>query len=500
MILLLLFLIAIPFFIFLLQKHIKKYDPSYNPPPRPKGLRLIGNLHQYDPSKPHIYFAKLANIHGPIFSLQFGSVQVVVVHSAKLAKEVLQTQDLNFCYRPLTLCARKLSYNGLDVVFAQSLDYFREINKVCVVHLFSSKKIESLAQIRQEEVLRMINRISTLSFSSEIINLSEVLMSFSNSNICRTAFGKRYDDDEGSKRNRFHTLLNDAQALFATFSFADYFPSMGWLDKLTGLSAKLEKTFNDLEAFYEEVINDHLDPNRPRSEHEDLIDVMLNLRENRSLTFDLTMDHIKAVLMNIFIAGTDATTATLVWAMTELVKNPTCMRKVQHELRNSTLNNEGYVSMEDLPKLEYLKLVVKETLRYHPASPLLVVREALEKCSIEGYDILPKTLMFVNAWAIARDSEYWPNPDIFMPERFMGNSIDYKGKDFEYIPFGAGRKICPGMQLGVATVEVALANLLYSFDWELPDGMKIEDIDTDTLPGVTMHKKNPLCLVAKKYA
>lgn len=494
--LILLFLFLVPLFIILVQKLRK--NEAFHLPPGPKGLPIIGNLHQFDPSKPQIYFAKLANTYGPIFTLRFGSTPVVVVQSAKTAKEVLHTQDLNFCYRPYMLATQRLSYKGLDLAFAHSLDYFREIKKICVVHLLSSKRVESFAPIRHDEVLRMISKISTLSSASEIINLSELLMSFASSNICRTAFGKRCDD-EGSKRSRFHSLLNDAQAMFTAFFFADYFPSIGWLDKLTGQYSRLEKTFKDLDVFYGEIINDHLDPNRPTSQQEDIIDVLLHLRKQRTFTFELTIDHIKALLLDIFVAGTDTSAAMVVWAMTELIKNPTVMKKVQEEIRNSA-GNKGYVTVEDLTKLEYLKAVIKETLRFRPAAPVLLVRETLKKCTIEGYDILPKTLVFVNIWTIGRDPEFWIDPDIFKPERFLGSSIDFKGQDFEFLPFGAGRKMCPGMLLGVANFELALANLLYSFEWELPAGMKMEDIDTDTLPGVTMHKKNPLCLVARKYA
>ncbi|XP_021759822.1 cytochrome P450 83B1-like isoform X1 [Chenopodium quinoa] len=498
MIVLLIFLTIIGF-IYLLRKR-RKNEP-FNPLPGPKGLPIIGNLHQFNPLKPHIYFAKLAKIYGPILTTRFGSTPAVVVQSAKTAKEVLHTQDLNFCYRPSTIATQRLSYKGLDITFAQSYGYFREIKKICVVHLFSSKRVESFTPIRQE-VLRMVNKISTQisSFSGlEIVNLSELLMSFASSNICRIAFGKRYGENEGSNRSRFHNLLNDAQAMFTAFFFTDYFPSIGWLDKLTGQSSRLEKTFKDLDVFYDEIINDHLDPNRPVSETEDIIDVLLHLRKERAFTFDLTLDHIKGVLMNMFVAGTDTSAAMVVWAMTELIKNPTAMKKVQKELRGLAGNHKGYVSADDLPKLEYFKAVIKETLRFRPAAPVLIVRETLEKCTIEGYDILPKTLVFVNAWTIGRDPEYWKDPEVFMPERFMGSSIDYKGQDFEFIPFGAGRKMCPGMLLGVSNFELALANLLFSFDWELPDGIKMEDIDTDTLPGVTMHKKNPLCLVARKY-
>ncbi|XP_021729910.1 cytochrome P450 83B1-like isoform X2 [Chenopodium quinoa] len=197
MILLLIFLATISL-IFLLQKRRK--NESFNPPPGPKGLPIIGNLHQFDPSKPHIYFAKLAKIYGPILTTRFGTTPAVVVQSAKTAKEVLHTQDLNFCYRPSMIATQRLSYKGLDLAFAQSYGYFREIKKICVVHLLSSKRVESFTPIRQEEVLRMVNKISTqISSGLETVNLSELLMSFASSNICRIAFGKR----NGSKHTCF---------------------------------------------------------------------------------------------------------------------------------------------------------------------------------------------------------------------------------------------------------------------------------------------------------
>ncbi|KAJ8446305.1 hypothetical protein Cgig2_005836 [Carnegiea gigantea] len=202
--------------------------------------------------------------------------------------------------------------------------------------------------------------------------------------------------------------------------------------------------------------------------------------------------------LDIIVAGTDTSAAMVVWTMTELIKNSAVMRKVQDELRN-LIRGKNFIDEDDLPKLTYLKAVVKETFRFHPAAPLLIVREAIQNCSIQGYDILPKSLLLVNVWAIGRDPEIWDNPEKFMPERFLGSSVDFKGQDFELIPFGAGRRMCPGMLLGIANLELALANLLYSFDWELPIGVKKEDIDTDMIPGIAMHKKNPLCFVAKKF-
>ena len=203
-------------------------------------------------------------------------------------------------------------------------------------------------------------------------------------------------------------------------------------------------------------------------------------------------------MQNIFLGGTDTGAATVTWAMTALMKNPRVMKKAQEEVRN-TFGKKGFIGEDDVEKLPYLKAVVKETMRLLPAAPLLIPRETLQKCSIDGYEIPPKTLVFVNAWAIGRDPEAWENPEEFMPERFLGSSVDFRGQHYKLIPFGAGRRVCPGIHIGAVTVELTLANLLYSFNWEMPAGMNKEDIDFDVIPGLTMHKKNALCLMAKKY-
>uniref|UniRef100_A0A803LV92 Cytochrome P450 n=2 Tax=Chenopodium quinoa TaxID=63459 RepID=A0A803LV92_CHEQI len=415
-----------------------------------------------------------------------------------MAKEVLQTQDLNFCHRPISVGMRRLSYNGSDIMFAKDFEYFREIRKISALHLFSVKRVQSFAPILQDEFTRLIHKISSLASASKVVDLSELLFLSASSNICRLAFGRSYEEEEEFERRRFHSLFNEFQAMSTAFFIADYFPSIGWLDKLTGKYSRLDKVFNDLDLFYEEIIDEHLDPNRLESDQKDVIDVLLNLMKARNLSFELTLDHIKAILMNIFVAGTDTSTIMVIWAMTELIKNPTIMSKVQEELRNNLSDSKGCITMDNLLKCKYFKAVVKETLRFHPAAPV-TFRETLKKSNIEGYDILPKTHIYVSIWALGRDPEHWENPEKFMPERFMESSIDYKGNDFELIPFGAGRKICPGMVLGVASYELALANLLYNFQWELPNSMSKDDIDTDTLPGLVMSKKDPLCLLARKF-
>lgn len=203
-------------------------------------------------------------------------------------------------------------------------------------------------------------------------------------------------------------------------------------------------------------------------------------------------------LQDMFAAGTDTTFITLDWGMTELIMNPKVMERAQAEVR-SIVGERRVVTESDLPQLHYMKAVIKEIFRLHPPAPVLVPRESMEDVTIDGYNIPAKTRFFVNAWAIGRDPESWRNPESFEPQRFMGSTIDFKGQDFELIPFGAGRRSCPAITFGAATVELALAQLLHSFDWELPPGIQAQDLDMTEVFGITMHRIANLIVLAKPH-
>ncbi|XP_052181446.1 cytochrome P450 71B9-like isoform X4 [Diospyros lotus] len=455
----LLLLLAIPIVFFVLQK-LKQSGGRFQLPPGPPGLPFVGNLHQLDKSALCRHLWQLSKIYGPLMSLQLGSRPILVVSSAKMAKQFLKTHDAQFAGRPSMVGQLKLSYNGLDLAFAPFDDYWREMRKICNLHLFSAKRVQSFRSIREDEVSKMIKKINKLASDSKPINLRQ--------------------------------------------------------------SIRLERTFKALDGFSQQVIDEHLiDKKSGKIGGEDIIDVLLQLKDDGSSTIKLSMDHIKAVLMSVFFqlpkkwvgadagnisdniydifaAGTDTNAATLVWIMTELVKNSEAMKKIQDEVRN--IDTEKEILYEtDLQHLPYLEAIVKETWRLHPPAPLLVPHETIQQCTIGPYTIQPKTIVFVNAWAIGRDPDSWEDPEEFLPSRFINSSIDFKGQNFELIPFGAGRRICPGIHLGVVMVELALANLVRSFNWEIPFGLKKEDIDTEVRPGITMHKKTPLCLLATKY-
>ncbi|KAL3360122.1 hypothetical protein AABB24_016561, partial [Solanum stoloniferum] len=489
--------VAFPIILIFLLPKAKKCDKN-NVPPGPKGLPFIGNLHQFDSLTPHIYFWKLSKKYGKIFSLKLGSTPIVVVSSAKLAKEVLKTQDLVFCSRPSHLGQQKLSYNGRDIVFQRYNDCWREMRKISVIHLFSHKKVKLFSPIREDEVSRMIKKISQQASVSQITNLSNLMISLSTTIICRVAFGIRFDEEAHEKR-RFDELLEESATMLTSFYVSDFFSYLGWIDKLAGLTNRLEKNFKDLDEFYEELVEKHVDPNRPKSMEGDILDLLLQLKKDKLTPIDLTLEDIKAIVMNVLLAGSDTSAAAVIWTMTALMKNPKAMKKVQEEMRKSFKKKRDILNEDDIQNLPYFKAVIKESFRLYPSVPLLLPRESMEKSILEGYEIQPGTIIHVNAWAIARDPEIWENPEEFIPERFLNSDIDFKGQDFELIPFGAGRRGCPGIALGVASMELALSNLLYAFDWELPCGMKKEDIDTNVKPGITMHKKNDLCLIPKNY-
>ncbi|KZV29726.1 hypothetical protein F511_05820 [Dorcoceras hygrometricum] len=439
-------------------------------PPGPRGLPWIGNLHEFDPIHPHLYFYGLAKKYGPLMRLKFGSRSAIVISSARVAKLALKNNDLAFSGRPQLIAFQKYTYDGRDIATSSYNETWREVS-------------------------RMIGEMVKKSDPSEVINLSRAAFFLSNRIVCRAGFGRKYD--EMGKR-RFDECLKETQELCVAFFFGDYFPLLGWLDKLTGMNSRLEKNFKDLENIYQELIDDHQDPNRPESMRGDILDLMINLKQEQAASVPIEWENVKGILMDVFVAGTDTSASLIVWAMTALIKKPEAMKKAQEEVRN-VVGNKGTVDEDDIQNLPYLKAIIKEALRMFPPTPLSVPRETIQKCTIDGYEIPEKTMVYVNVHAIGLDPEYWENPTEFLPERFLNNPIDYRGHDFGLLPFGSGRRGCPGMNLAISTVELALANLLYSFDWELPSGMKKEDVDLEVLPGVTSHKKNDLCLVGKCY-
>ncbi|PQM33656.1 cytochrome P450 71D11-like [Prunus yedoensis var. nudiflora] len=316
------------------------------------------------------------------------------------------------------------------------------------------------------------------------INLTEEIYSSTYTVTSRAAFGKKNKDHE-----KFIYAVKESIKVAAGFDLADVFPSVKLLNLIGGIRPKLERLHKETDRIMENIIKEHK-KDRATSEsgegkaEEDLVDVLLKFQERgNGFEFSLTTDNIKAVILDIFGAGSETSATAVDWAMSEMIKNPRIMKIAQDEV-SEVFNTKGQVDETCIREMKYLNSVIKETLRLHPPAPLLLPRECRESCEINGYEIPVKTKVIVNGWAI---------------ERFLDSSIDYRGTNFEYIPFGSGRRICPGISYGLANVELPLAFLLYHFDWKLPNGKNHEDLDMTEAFCITVRRKEDLHLIPIPY-
>ncbi|XP_027912961.1 cytochrome P450 71D8-like [Vigna unguiculata] len=484
-----------------LAKHYKhKSHISLKLPPGPKRLPIIGNLHQLAVagSLPHHALQKLSHKYGPLMHLQLGEISAVVASSPEMAKEITKTHDVAFVQRPQFISGQILSYGGIDVVFAPYGDYWRQMRKIFVSELLSTKRVQSFSFIREDETAKFIDSIRTSAGSP--VNVTGRIFSLVSTTVSRAAFGNKSKDQD-----EFMFLIKKVIGSVGGFDLADLFPSMKSIHFITGKKAKLEKLLNQVDRVLENIVKEHQEKQRIAKEgrtqikDEDLVDVLLGFQEaDAALDIKITTRNVKALILDVFAGGVDTSASTIEWAMTEMMRSPRVMKKAQAELREA-LRGKKIIHERDLEQLTYLKLVVKETLRLHPPTPLLIPRECSERTIIDGYEIPVKTKVMINVWAICRDPKYWSDAEMFVPERFEGSSIDFKGNNFEYLPFGAGRRICPGISFGLAGIMLPLARLLYHFNWELPNGITPETVDTVERFGMAIGRKNELCLIPIVY-
>ncbi|KAJ7960904.1 Cytochrome P450 [Quillaja saponaria] len=497
MIIQILFSVLLTFLVFLLMAlHIDKISNSKNSTknlaPGPRRLPLIGNMHQLIGQLPHESLRNLAKKYGPLMHLQLGELSNIIVSSPEIAKAVMKTHDVIFANRPYLLASRVLSYDSTNIAFSPYGNYWRKLRKICTEELLSLKRVQSFQFMREKEVSNLIETIA--SNEGSVINLTELISEFAYVITSRAAFGKKSKHGQA-----FVSTLEAIIQVGAGFCIADFYPSFKALQVITGIKAKLEKLQKEIDTILNNIIKEHketklMNMSSQREARENLLDVLLKLQEKNDLEVTLTEDNIKAVVMDIFGGGSDTSSTTVQWAMSELLKNPKVLEETQAELRR-VFDKKGLVDETNLDELNYLKAVVKETLRLHPPVPLLLPRESSERCEINGYEIPAKTRVIINAWAIGRDPNYWTEADKFKPERFIDSPIDYRGTDFAYIPFGAGRRLCPGLTFGLVNTELPLAKLLYHFDWKLPNGIKPEELDMKESFGIVLKRKDDLRLI-----
>ncbi|KAA0055276.1 cytochrome P450 71A1-like isoform X2 [Cucumis melo var. makuwa] len=481
------------FLIFSLKLLSTKNTSVSNLPSLPQ-LPIIGNLHQLG-NLPHRSLASLSEKYGPLMLLKLGQTPTLVVSSSRLAKEVMKSHDNIFSNRSQNTAAKSLLYGCHDVAFASYGEKWREARKVCAMELLNPKREEYFQHVRDEEVEELVKEI--IGGDSSLVNLNKLLLSTSNNIVGRCVLGKKFEDESYG----LGEVTRKAMVLLAGFCVGDAFPWLGWIDVLRGFRGQLKGTFQRIDKLFEKVIEEHRDKMTNGDDNgcceKDFVGIMLKLQQH-SLDYHFTMEDLKAILLDMLLGGTVSAAASLEWTMTELMRNPTIMKKVQEEVR-TIVGKKSKIETNDIQKMDYMKCIIKESLRLHPPSPLLLPRETMGSVNLEGYQIPSKTGVLINAWAIQRDPKMWERPNQFVPERFMEEkkSIDFKGHDFEFIPFGSGRRKCIGMSFGIASFEYVLANLLHWFDWKLPDG---ELLDMTEQHGLSVFKKLPLKLIPTPYS
>ncbi|KAL1568298.1 unspecific monooxygenase [Salvia divinorum] len=486
-------LLSTSIFLFFLHKWLRRNSPQPRGrlPPSPPKLPLLGNLHQLG-SAPHRSLQSLSRLHGPLMLIHFGKVPVLIASSAEAAREIMKTHDLVFSNRPKLSIPTRLFYNNRDVAFAPYGEYWRRNRSICVLHLLSSKRVQSYRGVREEETSLMVEKIRRLGASSKPVNLNDVMSSLTNDVICRVALGKKY-----GLGSDFKETFAELGVLLGIVPLWEYIPWLRWTRRLDGVDERIARVSKKIDEFLEVVIQEHRVSERREGEL-DFVDILLDFkRENASCT-PIEDDTIKAIILNMFGAGTDTTFTVLEWAMAELIRNPEIMKTLQNEVRE-VAGNKDEIDEQDLEKMPYLKAVLKESLRLHSPVPLLIPRELTQDTKVLGYDVASGTRVMINVWAISRDPSLWKNPEEFRPERFLEMSIDFRGLHFELTPFGAGRRSCPGITFAVAMDELALAKLVHKFDFRLPNGAKMKELDVTESNGITIHKKCPLLVVATPY-
>nr|XP_016440977.1 PREDICTED: cytochrome P450 CYP736A12-like [Nicotiana tabacum] len=312
------------------------------------------------------------------------------------------------------------------------------MRRLCTVHLSNSHKMNSFRSMRKKEVELLIESLKEQAHDHVAVDLSAKIMSLNANLTCLMVFGNKYMDEDLDKRG-FKAVVQYVVRLAGTPNLREFFPFLGVID-LQGFTRKLK---------------------------------------------DLSKD--------MLIAAMDTSATSVEWILTELLRYPQAMKKLQRELEE-VVGMDRMVEESDLENLKYLGMVVKEGLRLHSIVPLMH-HEAMEDCVVNGFHIQKGSRIMINCYAIQRDPNVWPEPEKFLPERFVGSSIDIRGRHFQLLPFSSGRRSCPEMQLGITIVRLVVAQLVHCLDWEIPNGMQPLDLDVDEQFGIVLCKEKPLMVI-----
>ncbi|KAK6130116.1 hypothetical protein DH2020_036132 [Rehmannia glutinosa] len=468
-------------------------------PPGPNGLPLIGNFITLG-DRPHETIAKLANKHGPLMTLKLGLTNVVVASSAETAKLILLKNDQSFLGRPIPHAVTAETGFHLALPWLPPGPHWKKLRKICNTQIFTAQRLDALREVRNRMVRDMVGRVTDEgrdAVEGAGVLIGRLVFGTAVSLLSNSIFSVDMVDPKSGAMRELQRLNANIMVLVGKPNVADYFPFLKAFDP-QGIRREVKVSYDRLH----QLIDDMIDQRLRRWVYGsngcgDLLHVLLGYTEEDGPDRLDRLD-VKLLLMEMFIGGTDTTTTTVEWAMSELLHNPTILSKAKQKL-SLKITPGKTVQEQDILGLPYLTAVIKETMRLHPIAPFLLPRRAEEDVEICGYTIPKHTQVLINTWSITRDTTHWEDPTVFKPERFLNSEIlDFRGRDLSFIPFSAGRRICPGLNLAVRMVSLILATLVHDFDWTLPNGMAPEEMDMTDKFGVVLHKAEPLVAVPMK--
>nr|XP_043629133.1 cytochrome P450 76C2-like [Erigeron canadensis] len=467
-------------------------------PPGPYGLPVLGYL-PFLSSNLHQRFTEMAHKYGPIFSLRLGSKFHVVVNSMDLAKVVAREMDQTFANRSPPVTALTITNGAQDIAWSNNNSHWRNMRKILASQVMSNANLDACQGFRIDAVRKSVRNVyarigskvdvNEVAFDTELDVVKSILWG------CSSKSNDHGNNDFG---DGFREVEFKIIELLGAPNVSDFIPILSMFD-LQGRKREMKKQQLHLERILDTVINARIRDNSNIKEGQveedgkkDFVQIMLELKDQNPASFNIVK--IKALLFDIVTATTDTASTMVEWVMAELLNNPDVKTKV-HEEMTKVIGMNNIVEESHLPKLTYLDAVIKETFRLHPPLPLLIQRCPEESCMVGGYTIPKGTIVYINVWAIHRDPKNWTNPLEFKPERFLDGKWDYNGNNLKFLPFGVGRRICPGIPLGEKMLMYILASLLHFFDWSLPKDVEFELSDEF---GFVTKKRKPLIAIPSK--
>ncbi|KDP25502.1 hypothetical protein JCGZ_20658 [Jatropha curcas] len=371
-------------------------------------------------------------------------------------------------------------------------DKWKYLRTICKSELFSAKALEAQQCKREEKVMEMIGFIKEMEGKEVKVREVAMVTVFNMLSSIMVSKDLMSLDKQENGDGEMGLLLEKILELASTPNISDLYPILGRFD-LQGLQKKIMELHGRFFEICEGIVEERREEKRRGSilgsNQRDFIDTLI---DNGS-----SNDQINVLLVELLSASTDTSSTTIEWTMAELIRNPECMKKVKEEITKKLTQQIITIKESHIPQLPYLQACVKETLRLHPPGPFLLPHRATDTCQLMNYTIPKNSQVLVNFWAIGRDPTNWENPSVFNPERFLDLNLDFKGNDFGFIPFGSGRRICPGLPMAAKQVPLIIASLVHFFNWSLPNGKDFTDLNMAENFGLTLRIEQPLILIPK---